>query len=203
MKFSQVIFLFVGGAISTLEEYDSIFGLGFCLLAVYLAHKYDLLKNQFVLKVGLIAIVLAILVIVSESVGVYPVGSSLLTIFFILFFYAVFFLGESDWVRKLEANIRALKESKERLDHTLEEVEGHRNDLVQIGFTKKEIEVGRALVQTKTIDKQIAYDLGISMNTLRNHFKSMRRKTGAETKQQLIDAIRWYYLGDNHGDKQE
>lgn len=211
-RWGQVIFLLIIASVAIWDNFDSAFGLGFALLSIYLAYKYRLVKRHRVLMVGVVAVFLAILILLSEKQSVAAINASILTIAFLFFFYAIFFLGESQWVRQLARSKEALERSKEELEEkqrlladTLEEARGKQNDLIALKFTKKEIEVGRALIKTKALDKEIAYDLHISKHTLRNHFKSMRQKTNTETKQQLIDAIRWYYVAEeaSEGENEE
>lgn len=199
----QLVFLLFIASVNILDDYDSTFGLGFGLITIYLGYKYRIIRQKLLVIAGFVVLYLSLLIIISVHSHGESLNSSVLTISYLLFFYTIFFIGESRWAKRLAQSREAflqsrsvLAEKEQLLAQTLEEVEGKRLDLKELRFTQKEIEVGRALVRTKTVDKQIAYELNISLNTLRNHFKSMRQKTNTETKQQLIDAIRWYYVGE-------
>lgn len=61
--------------------------------------------------------------------------------------------------------------------------------LEEYGITVKEAEIVKELLAGKS-NKQIASDLGLSQNTVRNHIYNVYLKTASESRVELINAIR-------------
>ncbi len=57
------------------------------------------------------------------------------------------------------------------------------------GITDREAEVIRAVIEGQS-NKEIAYNMGLSTNTVRNHIRSVFVKTGVSSRVQLFNAIR-------------
>jgi DNA-binding CsgD family transcriptional regulator len=186
LQISHVIFLAVVAAIAILDDYNSIYGLGFALLAIYLAQKYGFFIRRTILKTMFSLIgILSFVEISALADG--ETGSGLDVALFVFFFFAVFYFGDRETLLRY-------KEQEEALKERIRKEFGSGVDLKKMGFTEREIEVGAVLCQTLGTDKEIAYDLNISKNTVINHLRSMRDKADVRDRQHLIEAIRGYYI---------
>lgn len=185
VKISHIVFLFVISAVGITDDPNSVYGLGFMLMCIYLLYKYGYLHSHFVAKsIGLMAVVYAL--ILTSILGKTHVSIGLNVMAFVLFFFVAFFLGEWQWIQTLRQRD---KDYKQRI----QAMSGEPIDLEALKFTKREIDVGRYLIHFQETDKEIAWRMQVSPDTVRNHLKSIRRKAGVGTKQQLIEKIRWYY----------
>ncbi len=187
-KLSHITFLFFIATIAIFESSDSLFGLGFALIGLYLMYKYRLMRKNPVLKAILFMGSLSSAIILSSG---FQDGwvEALTVIAFFAFFYAILFLGELDWIDRYRNKLK----EEHRIRKALKDVVGRPIDLPKLGFTKREIEIGRFIVENRKTDKELAAEIFISPHTLRNHLKSMRAKTKTSNTNELIDAIRWYY----------
>ena len=183
--FFQVALLFVIGAIDIVDPDLSIFGLGFALIGLYLAYKYGFLNTAPLPKVVLFFAALFLLIFFSTDFSL-GWARGLTIIAFCLFFYSVIGIGEWDFVQKYN-------QEHKKLEKALDDIKGKKIDLLEAGFTPRELEIGRLLIDTMATDKELAWELQISTNTMRNHMTSMRTKTESKSKQHLIDSLRWYY----------
>jgi DNA-binding CsgD family transcriptional regulator len=185
LKASQIIFLFGISSTAIIDKPDSIYGLGFMLIAVYLLYKYNYLRKNFLTK-GLVIILFIFVLIFTSFFGNAHFSASVNTMAFVFFFFVAFFLGEWQWIQTLRKKDKEYKES-------IKTIYGEQVDLESLNFTKRELEVGRLIIHYQETDKELAWRMKISPDTFRNHLKSMRKKAGVSTKQQLIEKMRWYY----------
>jgi DNA-binding CsgD family transcriptional regulator len=186
LRISHILFLAVVSSIAILDNYSSIFGLGFALIGMYLAQKYGFFIRRTVTKAVLSLIAIVVLVEISALAGDES-GSGIDVALFVFFFFAVFYFGDRETLLRY-------KEQEEALKERIRKEFGSGVDLKKMGFTEREIEVGAVLCQTLGTDKEIAYDLNISKNTVINHLRSMRDKADVRDRQHLIEAIRGYYI---------
>ncbi len=187
-KLSHITFLFLIATIAIFESTDSLFGPGFALIGLYLMYKYRLMRKNPVLKAILFMGSLSSAIILSSG---FQDGwaEAFMVIAFFLFFYAILFLGELDWINRYRTKLK----EEHLIRKALKDVVGQPIDLPKLGFTKREMEIGRLIVGNRKTDKELAAEIFISPHTLRNHLKSMRAKTSTSNTNELIDAIRWYY----------
>lgn len=186
MRASHIFFLILISVLAIFDSFDSAYALGFSLLAMYLAQKYGYLTRHAVLK-AVLSLVAFIFVIELAAYREHSSGTGADIILFVLFFFAIFYFGDK------ETLLRA-KEREDLLKERIRRELGSGVDLKKMGFTEREIEVGAILCQTLGTDKEIAYDLNISINTVINHMRSMREKAGVRDRQHLIKAIQGYYF---------
>ncbi len=172
-------------AVISISDAEVIYGLGFILVGFYMSYKYDFFKRHTVTKLIISTCIILTIVIIAGSLALgwaYGIG----IIAFFIFLTSVILIGELDV-------IRAYSKKEAQVDKVLKDIEGRKLDLKKMGFTRREMEIGRLLIEVKGTDSDLAEMLGVSANTMRNHMKSMRMKVKVKNKQQLIDSIRWYY----------
>ncbi len=186
VRIAHTVFLSIVASIAILDDYSSVFGLGFALIALYLAQKYGYFVRNTIVKsvISLIAIVIFVEI---SAIAESATGAGLDVALFVFFFFAIFYFGDRETFLRY-------KEQEEALKERVRKEYGSGVDLKEIGFTEREIEVGAVLCQTLGTDKEIAYDLNISKNTVINHLRSMRDKADVRDRQHLIEAIRRYYI---------
>lgn len=185
LQVSQLIFLFAIAAISIIDGPENIYGMGFMLLTIYLLYKYGYLQKHFILKSVIIILLIYVLILISFF-GNAHFSAGINVMAFVFFFFVAFSLGEWQWIQTLR------KKDIEYRDK-LKEFRGEEVDLEQAGFSRRELEVGKLLMKYPETDKELAWRMNISPETFRNHLKSMRKKLNVNTKQQLIEKIRWFY----------
>jgi DNA-binding CsgD family transcriptional regulator len=186
VRMAHISFLSIVAIIAILDSVDAVYGLGFALLALYLAQKYGFFIRRTILK-AIVSFIVLITVIEISALQAGISGSGIDILLFVFFFFAVFYFGDRETLLRY-------KEQEEALKERIRKEFGSGVDLKKMGFTEREIEVGAVLCQTLGTDKEIAYDLNISKNTVINHLRSMRDKADVRDRQHLIEAIRGYYI---------
>jgi DNA-binding CsgD family transcriptional regulator len=181
--YSHVVFLYGIAVIAILDRVDSIYGLGFAMLGTYLMYRYELFTPPRLAKIIVLLSVLISAIIIS-AFRISGWSNAITTLAFLAFFSIILLLAELDWINRYQ---RARGEVE-----TAMTMVGKQIDLMKAGLTKREIEVVRELVGTKGTDKEVGYNLGISVDTVRNHLKSIRMKLQVASKLEVIEASRWF-----------
>jgi DNA-binding CsgD family transcriptional regulator len=180
---TQILFIYMVSVVAIFDTVDSVFGLGFAILGSYLMFRYDLFEKRRLMKIGAIVILLTMAIVLSAWLsGGWP--GAITTLAFMVFFSTILLFAELDWITRFRT---ARNEAEQAM-----QMVGSQIDLIEVGLTKREIQVALQLVTTKATDKEVAYNLNISVDTVRNHLKNMRRKLKVPSKIELIEACRWY-----------
>lgn len=96
--------------------------------------------------------------------------------------------SERAWERATAADAR-VRDLQERLREY--ELATNPADLERYGFSDREIEVLRTLVQTRARNRDIAATLGISDRTVKCHIYRICNKVGVDTRLELVELFRW------------
>jgi DNA-binding CsgD family transcriptional regulator len=193
LRVIQPLTLFMVGTIGFLEYilvdsinndlFDTMF---FWILSFQLFARYDFLVRNAKAKLAvLFSGLIGLLVFGGVFIGDFTAVGSLI-LFFVFYFVILFFLDQE--------TLRQYRERASTAAMTIA-MEGSTfiDPVKEYGFTRREVEVGKLLVTTLGTDKEIAYDLNISVQTVVSHMTNMRRKAGVPSRQHLIDSIRGYY----------
>jgi DNA-binding CsgD family transcriptional regulator len=199
LRISHVLVLLIIASISIMEAESHYMGLIFWIITYYLMSKYGFFVRRTVLKLVIAASTLLIAFSISFFVfGLSDNIASIPILFF--FFFGIFYYGDRETFLRYREREKALKAKIEDLE-SLPGV-GDYVDLLQLGFTARELEVGQILSSSMGTNKELAYDLGISTNTIGKHLSSMMEKAQVPSRQHLIDMIRPYYLQLQREDRQ-
>ncbi len=211
-KIFQVIIFIAVGFVSMFDDIDSIYGYGILMLSFGLMYSYGYLKKRPILKISVISVLLIgaveLLVVLKNyfSPGLNKQGiSSILIAYGILFFLGVYLIAkkeiDTDKVKKerdiialkkeiavIDCSLNKLKEEKQSLKEELLTYSENQKSLnpSDYGISDAEVKVLRALVELKGTNKEIAYQLGISDNTVRTHFVNIKRKINDHTGEELV-----------------
>ncbi|HAK44753.1 MAG TPA: hypothetical protein DCO79_02370 [Spirochaeta sp.] len=205
LRLLQVLLAFANGAISILDVYNSIHGLGLIMLSVFLAFKYGFLKKRFILKSFLAMVVVFTLVMISAQLDYRSGGImfGLNSIIYLSVFLAVTYVIYQDEIteyilrnREAESEISVLQNERSELAHRLSELDSRIAgltvpvDLEKMGLTKKEMEVLEVLILYRETEHELADRLGMSFHTLKNHFRHIRDKLGVDKREDIIEMCR-------------
>ena len=180
--------------IATLDEYDSIYGVGFFFLGGILAMEYKLVRRNNRLAITIYFLVIAV---VAEYAAITGEGKviSMAVLIFLVYLYAIVLTVNNSRVRSLVMENDSLKGERDDFKFKFAaaaDVE-HFIDLPEI-LSKRQMEIARIVYSSQKTDKENAYDLGISVNTYRNHLKELRKIMQVTTKVELLNRIRPYFL---------
>ena len=205
LRLSQAAMAFIMGSIAIMDVYNSIHGLGLIMLAVFLAFKYGFLKKKLRLKTVLIMTVVFALVMISAHRDYLDSGimSGLNSVIYLTVFIAVTYIIYQDEItayikknREAESEISVLRTERRELKARLEDLDRkivaitEPIDLNRMGLTNKELEVLEALILYRETEQQLAERLGMSFHTLKNHFRHIRDKLGADNREDIIEMCR-------------
>ncbi|WP_158546944.1 response regulator transcription factor [Oceanispirochaeta sp. M1] len=134
VQYLQILIFLANAALSLIDEYDAFHGMGFIILTLLLAYRYDMLKNHT--KIKLISLAVFTLFFLEFSIhlsGYDQIGSSLNMILFLIFFLSIIYLiymSEINHLLKIEKSyykrISSMEEEKIKL---IEEISNHRNEI--------------------------------------------------------------------------
>ncbi len=208
----QIGVLFFSGSIAIMDDFNSIYGLGLVILALFLAFKYDYLKKYFRVKVIVITTLVFSLIEISARINnafgkwLYSLNSILYLFLFLVISYIIYQddikayiiknKDAEDTISKIERqkdnltkNMTSLKKKMEDLDAQLDELTAP-VDLDEMGITPAEKRVLEVLVLYGGTDKSIAEHLYLSYHTVKNHFRKIRDKLGVDRRDEIIEMCR-------------
>ena len=205
LRILQISLAFIMGALSILDAYNSIHGLGMVVISILLTFKYGLLKTNAIPKLGVFMAAVFLLVMVSVTIAgkphrlMYAVESIIYLIAFLSVSYLIYQDEISSFIKKAhlaEDRIARLKIERRELADRLRELDSRIAeltqpvDLEQMGITRKERKVLETLIIYRETEQDLAARLGISYYTLKNHFRHIRDKLGVDRREDLIEMCR-------------
>lgn len=196
IQYFHITDLFLVALVATLDDYSGIYGLGFFFSGGVLALQYKLVSSK-----NRLAITLYFLVIISvvefSALQVDKQGVSLDVLAFLVFFYAVLISTDSFRVKKFVNENKALKGERDKLKTQFDAAADMANylDLPQV-LSKRQMEIARLIYENQGGDKENAYEIGISVNTYRNHLKEIRRVLEVNSRVEVLGKVRPYFIAE-------
>jgi len=190
----HVILVLLVALVATLDEYSSIYGVGFFLAGGLVALQYRLVRQNN--RVAITLYFLAIAVVAQFSAWRKDrVVISLAMLSYLIFMYALLLTMARFQVRRILAENRMLKGERDEFKSLFDSAAGtdHYLDLTRV-LSRRQLEIARQLYVSQKTDKENASEMGISVNTYRNHLKEIRRILDVGTKVELISRVRPYFL---------
>lgn len=202
-KYFQVACFSVTCLLTFFEDPESGFALIQIVILTLLSFKYGFLKKNLILKiVGAISVVFT-----TMFVSAYWHGHSLIYVLATLLFFSIFvfliFLIMSDEIKINIKREKRLKAVIKKLNHSLVDTKEHLKsigayyiDPIEAGLTKAELLLLENLCIYRESNIDLGERLGKSPNTIKVQLTKVMEKIGADTRYQLIDLCKNYYLGD-------
>lgn len=169
------------------------------IIVAILSEKYGFLKKKLILKIGISFFIL--LLILSLVQNPRPVNSIVSTFLFFIIFAAFFYIITLDDIVIYLKNEKLLREKIKGLNVTLEEKNAFIDIMdtdyinpVEAGLTPAELELLKNLCTYRESNTDLAIRLTKSENTIKSQMKRILLKIGVESRYQLIDVCRNYYL---------
>lgn len=201
-KYFQVVILTLTFVISLYDSPQSGDGMAVLILTLLLMYKYKFLETRVMAKiVGIISLVITALIL-----GLFKLGTDkiIVSVLIVLFFFvflvslviimydelAVYIKREKKYKKQIKKLNNTLQETQEYLD----KIDAHFIDPVEAGLTKKELILLENLCLYRESNSDLANRLNKSPNTIKVQLTRIMNKIGAETRYQLIDLCRHYYL---------
>lgn len=215
----QFISVIVVSAFSMWDGIDSFYGLGFQIIAFVIAYKYGYFDKGFRWKALTWLVLTAVFIeIASRFENTEDQGSSIIVIVFLLFFAGFFYMVYKSDIDRLstvnedlasdlikakregyrlekakEANdneLSAYREAADKADISIEEKWNSLKNEFQI--TRKELAVVQIVVQTGSMNSEIADSLGVKESTIKQHIHRVLGKIEARDRADMIVMIRDY-----------
>ncbi|MDH5657658.1 MAG: LuxR C-terminal-related transcriptional regulator [Spirochaetia bacterium] len=204
IRLTQVLFLFFAGIMAILDEHNSIHGVGFIILAVFLSFKYGYFKKRPVVK--LILVISAAFVAIVISAGLanksnWMVGFN--AVLFLSMFLFISYIIYQDEIkeyleksRNYDTQIDKLLRQRAKLNDKIDDYKEKYKaiDFEKYNLTPREIETIKVLVLYRESDQMLADRLNISINTLRDHLRHIRDKMGVDTRLEIVELCRYNFL---------
>lgn len=211
-QFFQYILFIATGTISTLDNYESWYGLGLFALAIILGYKYGFYEKNKIIKIIITSFY--IFVIFELSSIIHPNSSyngyGLEALIYLLFFFGVLFLCHYDELSLKMNNMESLRREKDNiklkmqkdslrvteLECQIETLEKSKEsfDLSKCMISPAEMKVLECLVQYNARNAEIGEKLNKAEDTVKVQMRSIFDKVGVETRYQLIDLCRNNFL---------
>lgn len=211
----QICVIAIAIGVSILDQYNGLYGLLFCIIALALLIKYKMLKKRFVLKVLVIYAILITLIEIS-AIQYGRAGAGFQVVMFLTFFIVICYLiFKSDFNRfinsekKMKNEIQnlivdrdILREQIVQKQQEYDEIESKYHDFkekknpfdfAKYNLTPSEINVIEVLVRERASNKEISEQLNIKESTVKQHMYRIFNKIGVDTRIQLIDLCEYNF----------
>lgn len=215
VQIAQILFIAIALTVSLLDQYNGIYGLLFCIIALSLLIKYQMLKKRLLIKIIIIYALLITLIEIS-AIRADRVGAGFQVVLFLSFFIAICYLiFKSDFNRfvhsekKMKNEIQNLIVDRDILRNQIvqkqkeyEEIEAkYLNykeekkpfDFEKYNLTPSEINVIEVLVKERASNKDISERLNIKESTVKQHMYRIFNKIGIDNRIQLIDLCEYNF----------
>jgi DNA-binding CsgD family transcriptional regulator len=222
IQYVHIALFLANAALALMSEYDAFHGMGFILLAIALSYRYGLLEKHSRIKLIFIALfTLFFLEFSIYRSGDDQVGSSFNIIVYFIFFLTIVYLIYMDELNRMlhierlfKEKVLSMEEEKVRL---LEDMEGRKAELILMDARMKELEklieeskkpldlkkfritpreedvIGEFCRNPHLTTKEIAYNLNMSLGTIKQHFNSIFKKLKVRNRSELLNKYKWNY----------
>jgi len=134
IQYLQILIFLANAALALLDEYDAFHGIGFLILTLLLAYRYEMLKRYVRLKLLFLAVFTIFFLELSiHFEGENQIGSSLNIVIYLVFFLSIIYLIYSSEINRIlrhekifNRTISSMEAEKQKL---LEEIEDHTSEI--------------------------------------------------------------------------
>jgi DNA-binding CsgD family transcriptional regulator len=189
--YMQVLLLYATVTVVLLYNGSLIIANGISIVATFLAFKYGFLNRYRLPKLAVITLIMWAHFGIPAIQDPALITESVKTAVVFMLFITVMYASEISYNR-------AFRMISDEATQAVQKFGGNEIDLVEKGFTPRQLDVAYYLVHTKKTDRELAQLIDIKIDTLRNHFKAMRAKLDVSSKIELIEACRWYVFTHMH-----
>lgn len=200
-KYIQVGCICLTSIITLLTEPDIGYTIAQIIIIVFLSRKYGFFKKKLFFKVILSTIVFVILFLFSLIISPRPIYYIISTLLFFIIFGTFLYLIKLDDIKIYLENDKFLKEKIVGLRDSLLVKESIINNIdtdyinpIEAGLTNAELELLRNICTYRESNPDLAKRLKKSENTIKVQMKKILLKIGVESRYQLVDACKNYYL---------
>lgn len=200
----QISLVFSATILVVLDGNDEVISMGLLVLSMLLIYKYGYLKTFVLTKVfSMFTIFIAAMIfgIIRNNDNDYDVYKGIATLLFFTVFIITILIVMYD---ELSKYIKREKRFKNRIDmlsselvetrNYLERIDGTFIDPVSAGLTKTEIVLLETLCLYRDSNADLGKRLKKSPNTVKVQLTKIMNKIGAETRYQLIDLCKNYFV---------
>ena len=194
---AQVILLFISSTISFFITQKIGYGLSQVIVLGLFVNRYNFLKRGITLKITVFIIYYFIIIYFSnrEFLKVSMHNTHLLFYYFIIVGSIIILkLDEIKSDIKKEIEVREIKKKLKKIQEYREHVEHDYLDPREFSLTNAEFIILRYLCLYNESNSDLASRLGKSVNTVKVQMKKVLIKSGAESRHQLIDLCREYFI---------
>ncbi len=210
-RYFQIILLLIFSSITIIKAHESIYGIGFLLIATLISFKYGFFKQRAKLKgILLISYTFVNVEIAARLQGGNKWSVGIESIIYLSVFLFLSYLVYSDEIknyievnknseekyRNSERKIKEVMKQKNNLELELGKIDIElkklQNDLHPLDLENEynisvaEMRVLKTLMIYGGTDQYIADKLCLSYHTVKNHFRKIRIKLNAENREQII-----------------
>ncbi|MCG8453126.1 MAG: LuxR C-terminal-related transcriptional regulator [Spirochaetales bacterium] len=217
----HVLVLIIISFISTLDNYDSFFGIGFLILAVILSFRYGFLNHYpriILLGIGVFYAGLVELSVFLKSRNSFGVGFSV-DLFLIVFLSLIYIIYKNDIEKiktkrydlerslsslitersKLEAELAKktaeIAAFEKKIEEAYQKDSSNFDDLRGIySLTKKELELLIIIYETGKSNLEIAENLHITVGTVKQHLNRAYSKLNVRSRTQVQAMLREFQV---------
>lgn len=200
-KYIQVGCICLTSIITLLTEPDIGYTIAQIILIIHLSNKYGFLKSRMILKATFSTVLFVILFLLSLIMHPKSVDYIISTIMFFIIFGAFLYLIYLNDIKQYLDKEKFLKNKIIGLNMTLQEKEVIIQNIdtdfinpIDAGLTNAELELLENLCRYRESNADLANRLTKSENTIKSQMKKILLKIGVESRYQLIDVCKNYYL---------
>lgn len=214
-KYIQVFGLGFATLFSLYDTPDDGVTFGVLILILLLMYKYKFFEKRVVFKVSLtFSIIIGVIIfgtlkdiniaLQSSNLGLVDILQEYTKnlIFFLIFLSTLILIMYDEIAiyvkreKKYKKEIKDLNVTIEQTQEYLKKIDTNFIDPIQAGLTKKELILLESLCLYRESNIDLAQRLGKSPNTIKVQLTRVMNKIGAETRYQLIDLCRHYFIGN-------
>lgn len=203
-KYVHIVCLMISSLTSLYDTPSEGMGMALLVLALLLMYKYKMLEKRPILKICITFSLSIIAVILGSIRTINRIDSitkpMLVIMFFIVFLSSIVLIMYDELAaymkreKKYKKQIKKLNTTIQETQEYLDKIDAHFIDPVEAGLTKKELILLENLCLYRESNSDLANRLNKSPNTIKVQLTRIMNKIGAETRYQLIDLCRHYYL---------
>lgn len=203
----QVLILSLSALFTILFTNNMYLGVIQLIIIVLLSDKYNFFRKRLILKISIfLTVYLVCLTVYHIFSGISFIGYITRYIYFIIISISIILIKFEqikitlDRERMYKEEIRNLHESLKISKENFKLIDTSYIDPLEAGLTSAEFELLRNLCLYKESNAGLANRLTKSVNTVKVQMKNILTKIGADSRHQLIDLCKNYFI-TNEGDR--
>lgn len=205
-RYVQFISLAFASLASIYDTPDDGVSFAILILTLLLMYKYKFFEKRATIKLSITFVVIILIVLlgslknkhISEPTDI--IVPIMTVLFFIVFLTSLVIIMYDELTiyikreKKYKKEIKNLNITIAQTQEYLKKIDANFIDPIQAGLTKKELILLEALCLYRESNIDLAERLGKSPNTIKVQLTRIMNKIGVETRYQLIDLCRHYFI---------